>query len=105
MPKTKSLLGDAGMTFKNMFVSTPVCCPSRSSILTGKYIHNHRATNNSIAGNCSSVAWQQGPEKEAFPVYLKKSGYNTFFAGKYLNQYGRYGIGASHIPPGWDDWN
>ena len=106
MPKAKALLADAGMSFTNMFVSSPICCPSRSSILTGKFVHNHLATNNSVSGNCSSSEWQQGPEQEAFPVYLKYSGYNTFFAGKYLNQYGKKKVGGTeHIPPGWDEWN
>ncbi|XP_005105830.2 N-acetylglucosamine-6-sulfatase isoform X1 [Aplysia californica] len=106
MPKAKALIGDVGKTFTNMFVSSPLCCPSRSSILTGKYVHNHLASNNSLTGNCSSPSWQKGPEQEAFPVYLKKSGYKTFFSGKYLNQYGQPGAGGvEHIPPGWDDWH
>ena len=68
------------------YTVTPLCCPSRSSILTGQYPHNHEVRNNSLTGNCSSPQWQKGPESEAFPVYLSKQKYQTFFAGKYLNQ-------------------
>lgn len=68
------------------FTVTPLCCPSRSSILTGQYPHNHEVRNNSLSGNCSSIQWQKGPESTAFPVYLNKQKYQTFFAGKYLNQ-------------------
>ncbi|KAG7218755.1 hypothetical protein INR49_007292 [Caranx melampygus] len=106
MKKTKALIGDAGATFVNYFTVTPLCCPSRSSILTGRYPHNHEVRNNSLSGNCSSPQWQKGPEAEAFPVYLNKNKYQTFFAGKYLNQYGSKGAGdVAHIPPGWDQWN
>ncbi|XP_029460146.1 N-acetylglucosamine-6-sulfatase isoform X2 [Rhinatrema bivittatum] len=62
--------------------------------------------NNSLDGNCSSPAWQKYQEPLAFPVYLRKSGYRTFYAGKYLNQYGeKKAGGTSHIPPGWSIWN
>uniref|UniRef100_A0A8C4N8T7 N-acetylglucosamine-6-sulfatase n=1 Tax=Eptatretus burgeri TaxID=7764 RepID=A0A8C4N8T7_EPTBU len=86
MKKTKALLADQGVTFSNAFVSAPLCCPSRSSILTGMYQHNHHVVNNSHSGNCSSTAWQHAHEPHAFPVHLQKVGYTTFFAGKYLNQ-------------------
>uniref|UniRef100_A0A2C9LAN5 Sulfatase N-terminal domain-containing protein n=1 Tax=Biomphalaria glabrata TaxID=6526 RepID=A0A2C9LAN5_BIOGL len=106
MPKTKQLIADAGMTFTNMFVSSPLCCPSRSSILTGQFVHNHMVTNNSQSGNCSSTSWQSSAEKKTFPVYLQANGYKTFFAGKYLNEYGSpQAGGVAHVPPGWDDWN
>ncbi|XP_078680909.1 N-acetylglucosamine-6-sulfatase-like [Branchiostoma floridae x Branchiostoma belcheri] len=105
MNKTKSLIGDVGATFPNMFVSSPLCCPSRSSILTGKYVHNHGAVNNSVDGDCASKAWQDGPEKSTFATQVKTAGYRTFFAGKYLNQYGFPSTGGpGHIPPGWDWW-
>lgn len=68
------------------FTVTPLCCPSRSSILTGQYPHNHQVRNNSLLGNCSSPQWQKGPELQAFPVFLDKMNYHLFFAGKYLNQ-------------------
>ncbi|XP_068609013.1 LOW QUALITY PROTEIN: glucosamine (N-acetyl)-6-sulfatase (Sanfilippo disease IIID), b [Brachionichthys hirsutus] len=106
MKKTKALIGDAGATFVNAFTVTPLCCPSRSSILTGRYPHNHGVRNNSLSGNCSSSAWQEGPEAGAFPVFLSKQKYQTFFAGKYLNQYGQKAVGGvGHVPPGWDQWH
>ncbi|XP_056874964.1 glucosamine (N-acetyl)-6-sulfatase (Sanfilippo disease IIID), b [Takifugu flavidus] len=106
MKKTKDLIGNAGATFVNAFTVTPLCCPSRSSILTGQYPHNHGVRNNSLSGNCSSPQWQKGPESQAFPVFLSKLEYQTFFAGKYLNQYGQKDAGhVGHIPPGWDHWH
>ncbi|TKS85036.1 Calcium/calmodulin-dependent protein kinase type II subunit beta [Collichthys lucidus] len=86
MKKTRTMIGEAGATFVNAFTVTPLCCPSRSSILTGQYPHNHEVRNNSLSGNCSSPLWQKGPESEAFPTFLFKQKYQTFFAGKYLNQ-------------------
>uniref|UniRef100_A0A4W5RV67 N-acetylglucosamine-6-sulfatase n=1 Tax=Hucho hucho TaxID=62062 RepID=A0A4W5RV67_9TELE len=106
MKKTKALIGDAGATFSNAFTATPLCCPSRSSILTGQYPHNHAVRNNSLDGNCSSPLWQKGPETTAFPVYLSKQHYQTFYAGKYLNQYGKKKTGNDgYVPPGWDQWH
>uniref|UniRef100_A0A8C7L1N1 N-acetylglucosamine-6-sulfatase n=1 Tax=Oncorhynchus kisutch TaxID=8019 RepID=A0A8C7L1N1_ONCKI len=85
--KTKKLIGEAGITFTNAFVASPLCCPSRASILTGKYPHNHHVINNTLEGNCSSTAWQKTQEPKTFPALLQAyAGYQTFFAGKYLNQ-------------------
>uniref|UniRef100_A0A3Q2FPE8 N-acetylglucosamine-6-sulfatase n=1 Tax=Cyprinodon variegatus TaxID=28743 RepID=A0A3Q2FPE8_CYPVA len=88
------------------FVASPLCCPSRASILTGKYPHNHHVINNTLEGNCSSTAWQKSEEPHTFPALLNThGGYQTFFAGKYLNQYGHSGAGGvEHVPPGWSYW-
>ncbi|XP_072122521.1 glucosamine (N-acetyl)-6-sulfatase (Sanfilippo disease IIID), b [Mobula birostris] len=105
MKKTRALIGDAGATFTNAFTVTPLCCPSRSAILTGKYPHNHMVRNNSLNGNCSSVEWQKVMEPQVFSAYLKQKGYQTFYAGKYLNQYGHPAVGGTaHVPMGWDHW-
>src|SRR5215210_3049091 len=42
MPKLRSLLMEEGASFKNAFFTYPLCCPSRATILTGLYAHNHR---------------------------------------------------------------
>ena len=61
----------------NQFVSTPVCCPSRGGMLTGRYIHNIPMTNNTLSGNCASVAWREGAEKESIGVRMQRLGYMT----------------------------
>src|SRR5262245_9273905 len=40
MPRVQALLVKQGLTFKNAFVTTPLCCPSRGSILTRHYPPN-----------------------------------------------------------------
>uniref|UniRef100_A0A3B4GG04 N-acetylglucosamine-6-sulfatase n=2 Tax=Haplochromini TaxID=319058 RepID=A0A3B4GG04_9CICH len=100
------ILSVSSRVFFPQFVASPLCCPSRASILTGKYPHNHHVINNTLDGNCSSKAWQKSEEPHTFPALLKASaGYQTFFAGKYLNQYGHSEAGGvEHIPPGWSYW-
>lgn len=103
MPHVKALLQESGMTFKNAFVHTPICCPSRSSIMTGRYLHNCGVTNNSIAGNCYGSAWiADMEENHTFAVHAQAAGYTTAYTGKYLNMYGYKNSNA--VPKGWDHW-
>ena len=64
MPKTREWFS-GGQIFENAFVSTPVCCPSRSSLLTGRYQHNTKVVNNSVAGNCYGEEWRSESGLEA----------------------------------------
>lgn len=76
MPKTQELIFDQGVTFPHAYITTPLCCPSRSSILTGMYAHNHGVLDNSVELNM-----------ETFINALHESGYYTGLVGKYLNSW------------------
>lgn len=76
MPNTQRLIFDQGATFSRGYVTTPFCCPSRASILTGMYAHNHGVYVNEIPLEIGTVA-------EA----LYRNGYFTGLVGKYLNSW------------------
>lgn len=102
MPKLKKLVTDQGVYFNNAFVNTPICCPSRCEIQTGRLMHNTKAYNN----GCGGTAFQQGPETKNVAWFAKQQGYTTYYSGKYLNNYGSDGTGGvKYIPPGWDEWH
>jgi len=105
LEKGRKLIADQGAEFMNAYATTPICCPSRASILTGRYLHNTEVRNNSVAGGCNDQKWRDGLEGKTFATHLKNAGYRTMYAGKYLNQYGREKEGGvEHVPPGWDWW-
>jgi N-acetylglucosamine-6-sulfatase len=76
MPETQSQIFDQGVIFKNGFVTTPLCCPSRASILTGMYAHNHNVREN-----------EDKLKYTTFMEVLHRNGYYTGLVGKYLNSW------------------
>lgn len=98
MPQTQRLVGDAGTTFANAFVSFPLCCPSRATLLTGQYAHNHGVRGNQPPGGGVGAL----DDAETLPVWLQRAGYYTAHVGKYLNGYGEWT--KPTVPPGWSRW-
>lgn len=102
MPRLKALVGDAGMTFNNSFVTTPLCAPARASFLTGQYAHNHGTLSNGPPRGGYQAFRDLGRESSTLATWLKAAGYKTVLLGKYLNQFpeGKDTL----VPPGWDEW-
>ncbi len=99
MPKTNALLGGTGVTFSNFHVSNPLCCPSRSTFLTGMYSHNHGVETNSEANG----GFANFNDTNTVATWLNDAGYHTSLIGKYLNGYGG-NSSNTYVPPGWDNW-
>ena len=98
MPNTTRLLADKGTTFTNAIVTTPLCCPSRASMITGQYAHNHGVTSNRLN-------YQGLEEKDnTLPVWLDRAGYKTAHVGKYLNGYEAAVGTPTEVAPGWNLW-
>jgi choline-sulfatase len=66
-------LARSAVRFDSAYCSNPVCVPSRASLLTGLYTHNHGALNNTIP-------WPF--EKKTIGYYLGRAGYMTGLIGK-----------------------
>lgn len=100
MTLTQEHLAAKGTTFSNALVSDPLCCPSRATILTGLYPHNHGIWSiyNERGGGFEGFR-DRGLEERTVATWLDGAGYRTALMGKYFN-----GYNSRHIPPGWDEW-
>jgi arylsulfatase A-like enzyme len=81
-----------GTSFDEAYVTTPECCPSRSSIMTGRYAHNH-----GIRHNPTDPGPANQLQSSTLQRYLQRAGYQTGIYGKYLN-----GWDLNNDPPYFD---
>jgi arylsulfatase A-like enzyme len=101
MPRLQSLIAAQGVTFQNAIATTPLCGPSRATLMTGRYAHSHGVRGNDAPLGGYGLYRDSGQEADSLPVWLKSAGYRTAYVGKYTNG---YGPGWTSKPPGWDDW-
>ena len=97
-PNLRKLAAE-GTTFENAFVTDPICCPSRATILRGQYAHNHEIVGNTWPRGGSRKFRVLGLGESTVATWLQDEGYRTVLVGKYMNGY--YG---TRVPVGWDDW-
>src|SRR5215210_4074861 len=86
-------LAQRGTTFRSFFVTTPLCCPSRSTLLTGLYAHNH-----GVLGNREPLGgFTLFNDQSTLATWLQAGGVRTGLVGRYLNEYA-----SIYLPPGWN---
>jgi arylsulfatase A-like enzyme len=100
MPRIDQLR-DEGVSFTSYFATNPVCGPSRASLLTGRYPHNHGVLDN--IGPNGPKAFRSGGEASNVATWLEAAGYRTALFGKYMNDYG-ISEATTYAPAGWTDW-
>jgi arylsulfatase A-like enzyme len=93
MPATRRLFKREGTRFSNGFATTPLCCPARASIMSGRYAHNHGITTQQ-EGEAFELEQSMTMQRE-----LKAAGYRTGMYGKFLN-----GWDLTSSPTYFDDW-
>ncbi|MFN8676297.1 MAG: sulfatase [Thermomicrobiales bacterium] len=102
MPITQKRIFAQGVTFSQFFATTPLCAPSRATLLTGLYAHNHRVLRNT--GESAGYRAFRAFGGENVAITLQRAGYRTGLIGKFMNGYPSPDEPAGQWPPGWDTW-
>lgn len=80
-PHIDRLLAEQGVRLTNAFVTTPVCSPSRASLLTGRYASSELGIHDWIAPDETEVGLE--PDWPTWPTLLSEAGYATALMGKW----------------------
>jgi arylsulfatase A-like enzyme len=104
---------EGGTHFPNGIVTSPLCAPSRASILTGRFARNHGVQQNRVVKDdpATSQNTARGPARffqqieSSLPRYLQSAGYRTCILGRYFALLDRYDPElVPHPLPGWDEY-
>ena len=95
MPIVQRELVGRGINFTNAYATTPLCCPSRASILTGLYAHSHGVLRN----DGRTGGWRRFDDSSTLATWMQGAGVRTMLLGKYLNLYA-----SLKVPTGWSEW-
>ena len=95
MPNLKQFFKEGGTEFVNHVAAVPVCGPSRSSFLLGRYPHNTRYLCNDDHDSVQAFVKEHN---NTIGRWLRDAGYHSAFLGKYVNSVNSY------VPYGWSHW-
>lgn len=112
MPILQEKLLKKGINYTNAFVTTPLCCPSRASLISGGfYPHDVGILTNELPNGGIIKGFN---DSDTIGTALQNVGYKTALVGKYMNYYLMDKNNASdvmgdkdlapYIPPGWNKW-
>jgi arylsulfatase A-like enzyme len=99
MPTLRSRVVAQGARFTNAYVTQSLCCPSRATVLTGKYPHNHGITSNYPPNGGEAEFRSSGQDQDTVATKARAAGYRTALIGKYMN-----GYKGEYKPSGWSYW-
>ncbi|KAJ5167602.1 uncharacterized protein N7482_003196 [Penicillium canariense] len=96
-PLIEKHLRQKGTFFRNHFVTTALCCPSRVSLWTGRQAHNTNVTDvNPPYGGYPKFV-DRGFNENFLPVWLQESGYDTYYTGKLFNSHTIHNYASPHV--------
>ncbi|KAG2488014.1 hypothetical protein HYH03_013450 [Edaphochlamys debaryana] len=104
MPNMNALIAEQGLQLRQFLVPTAACCPARSILMTGRYVHNNNVTSNIEPHGSFWKFMANNYDDDYFPTWLQRAGYQTYHVGKFLNAMD-LDDSRFRCPKGWDSWD
>ena len=100
---TVTQMAAEGASFSQFVTPTSLCCPGRTTLLRGQYVHGHGVFTNAPPWGGFERFQELGLETATVAVALRDAGYRTALFGKYLNGFEPYPDDL-YVPAGWSEW-